>query len=362
MNKSERIEFEKICKQIDFYFSDFNLNTNRYLRVFLQKNNDSIPLEKLLEFNLMKCLNGYDQDHLIGFLSTYPFQNVEFLKNGISFRRSAFVFDKKYLQQFNKQIIHVSKLPEDIPVSKLLEQSSSYGRCNVSILKRNSNNPLFISSALIVFDQIDDAEKFYQFGKKSFETDSLRLLRFNDYCQHRKLSLRLKKKEKQKLKPEKSIQNSSQTTITNSSRKKLKGFARLVASRTICFHKFPFDSSSIDVINLKQKFLKEFGLIYIFLPEKSSDNTEGDDNLCYWLFKNRALLRQFNERLKNGDDLIFSQMKTINNNLIESIEHTILDSDQFGSIEMKQSNFNVFESRNFKRYVKVVQNFFEKKT
>lgn len=39
MNKSERIEFEKICKQIDFYFSDFNLNTNRYLRVFLQKNN-----------------------------------------------------------------------------------------------------------------------------------------------------------------------------------------------------------------------------------------------------------------------------------------------------------------------------------
>ncbi|KAH9412631.1 hypothetical protein DERP_006595 [Dermatophagoides pteronyssinus] len=388
---------EKICKQIDFYFSDFNLHHDRYLRSMIAENS-LIPVDVLFGFNLIQQLlssiddNGDDQSNdlkkkkIIEKFEHYRFENVRYIVTKQSFERfQPFVYDKNgYLKSKIDSIVHLSRLSSSkMTISSMIEwisslfndddngQNSFYG---INVCKRNKDNPNFIRSALIVLKN-EECVRILQEKINESGNNDIRLVSYRDYLRYKNKS---RMKRRQQKRQETIRQKLEKMTITKTGenieeskamkpKQKHQRIRLLVARRTLVMTGIP-DPIAKSLLLLQDKdsgvgiggdgrysfkqYLQPLGLIYLYQPKLERKSTENGQKITkrdyYLFFKNRTTMLQFYKRLTETEEESYEYHKS-----------SMITGKNISLINMVNDNDNNDLPRRFKHYVRCIRRFFQ---
>ncbi|XP_027194104.2 uncharacterized protein LOC113788842 [Dermatophagoides pteronyssinus] len=411
---------EKICKQIDFYFSDFNLHHDRYLRSMITENS-LIPVDVLFGFNLIQQLlssiddDGNDIDDqsndlkkkkIIEKFEHYRFENVRYIVTEQSFERlQPFVYDKNgYLKSKIDSIVHLSRLSSSkMTISSMIEwisslfndddgQNSFYG---INVCKRNKDNRNFIRSALIVLKN-EECVRILQEKINESGNNVIRLVSYRDYLRYKNKS---RMKRRQQKRQETIRQKLEKMTITKTGenieeskamkpKQKHQRIRLLVARRTLVMTGIP-DPIAKSLLLLQDKdsgvgidgdsrysfkqYLQPLGLIYLYQPKLERKSTENGQKITkrdyYLFFKNRTTMLQFYKRLTETEEdpmnvfcsLFIAANNNNNNNelmMVEDHKSSMITGKNFSLINMVNDNDNDLPRR-FKHYVRCIRRFFQ---
>ncbi|KAH7642891.1 hypothetical protein HUG17_9582 [Dermatophagoides farinae] len=388
---------EKICSQIDFYFSDFNLHHDRYMRSFITTENSLVPVDILLKFNLInQLLENESINNLIDVFKQYQFENVRFIAEKQSFQRiNAFVYDKSgYMKSMMDSIVHVSRLPSTVSatmvdlikwISNLFDNGEN-GLYGINVCKRSKENGNSIRSALIVLKN-GDYIQVLQEKIQSFDND-IRIVPYRDYIRY-KNKLRMKRRQKKSMINRKFgqmvIKNENNGLKTLKQQQRLHGLRSLVAKRTIIMNSIPDPIAKCMMIQdddgcrLFKQYLQPIGLVYLYRPKlnqstnNNNKNNNNNNNISrrdyYLFFKNRTLLLQFYNRLRQEDPMkVFGSLLAnsnnnnnewmmMNNETTTTTTTTMITGKNFSLINMADDDDNL--PRRFIHYVHCVRKFFQ---
>ncbi|KAJ6217330.1 hypothetical protein RDWZM_008487 [Blomia tropicalis] len=340
-----------IIRQIDYYFSDFNLQQNKYLRTFLDSSeNNAITIEHILKFKKINFYVDGDSQKLISILNQFnnQLQYCEFNAETESLRRlvnKQFVFDKKFLRKHSDRIIYLSKLPIDATIDKIQHWlSTDTNRCSVYAIKRGLNDTIL--TALIAYEKKDIVEELLsnkatkngwlklKIGKKS-ETFKCKV---KSYLEYEKIKMKRRRKCRKLRDLSKELANLSISDKSNDSGIVLgRESNQRIVKRTLLL-KCSQLTNDLKIDDIKSCF-KEFNVIYVYKISK-----DVDPGSYFILFLNRSSIKRFIQMLDN---------ETININLKDT------------TLELNSKHFNVVEVNNlpskFELYVKRVKAFFRKR-
>ena len=192
---------EEIRLKVDYYFSDINLNYNKYLRNLLKQSSNNgnylsfpntlnflnflsvyfykeISLEELMKFHAIHHLVNGDEELLFKHLCDLKCENACFVPESRTITRNPdkpFVFDKNYFKNLSSNIVYAGNLSPNTTVSSLSQWASRYGHCSILPLKREKNC-IAIQSALIGQYCLQHNENLFQYLFRYFS------FRFNGFC------------------------------------------------------------------------------------------------------------------------------------------------------------------------------------
>ncbi|KAI2801496.1 hypothetical protein BLOT_011050 [Blomia tropicalis] len=327
-----------IIRQIDYYFSDFNLQQNKYLRTFLDSSENNGK-----QFQINFYVDG-DSQKLISILNQFnnQLQYCEFNAETESLRRlvnKQFVFDKKFLRKHSDRIIYLSKLPIDATIDKIQHWlSTDTNRCSVYAIKRGLNDTIL--TALIAYEKKDIVEELLsnkatkngwlklKIGKKS-ETFKCKV---KSYLEYEKIKMKRRRKCRKLRDLSKELANLSISDKSNDSGIVLgRESNQRIVKRTLLL-KCSQLTNDLKIDDIKSCF-KEFNI-----------SKDVDPGSYFILFLNRSSIKRFIQMLDN---------ETININLKDT------------TLELNSKHFNVVEVNNlpskFELYVKRVKAFFRKR-
>lgn len=182
-------------KQIEFYFSEFNLPYDRFLRSLSEKNDGWIPIATIATFNRMKKYRPIEK--VVEILRDSKILEVS--EDGENVRRREplnLIKDKEARIEQNKRTLAVMNIPHDENTNtnelqeKLEEFFNKLSNINQVRLRRDRGKKIN-GIALVEFKTLEDCEKFFETysGENEKEKESGDILSFEG----RKLNVLTKK-------------------------------------------------------------------------------------------------------------------------------------------------------------------------
>lgn len=187
----------KIIKQIEYYFGDFNLPRDKFLREKVKIDEGWVPIETLLTFNRLKSLTEEE-----GKVADAIRQStlLEVSADGKKVRRSP----EKPLpestterqQKLDELTVYAKGFPTTATIDDLLEFFSQFGRCLNVFMRRLPSSRKFKGSVFATFDKEEDAKRFVsQEGLKYNELELTRCFK-RDHQQEKKRTREARMAEK----------------------------------------------------------------------------------------------------------------------------------------------------------------------
>uniref|UniRef100_A0A8I3WE75 Small RNA binding exonuclease protection factor La n=1 Tax=Callithrix jacchus TaxID=9483 RepID=A0A8I3WE75_CALJA len=170
----------KICHQIEYYFGDFNLPRDKFLKEQIKLDEGWVPLEIMIKFNRLNRLTT-DFNVIVEALSKSKAELMEISEDKTKIRRSPSkplpeVTDE-YKNDVKNRSVYIKGFPTDATLDDIKEWLEDKGQV-LNIQMRRTLHKAFKGSIFIVFDSIESAKKFVETpGQKYKDTDLLILFK-----------------------------------------------------------------------------------------------------------------------------------------------------------------------------------------
>ncbi|ELW67888.1 Lupus La protein [Tupaia chinensis] len=202
----------KICHQIEYYFGDFNLPQDKFLKEQIKLDEGWVPLEIMIKFNRLNCLTT-DFNAIVEALSESKAELMEISEDKTKIRRSPSkslpeVTDE-YKNDVKNRSIYIKGFPTDATYDDIKEWLEGKGEI-LNIQMRRTLQKALKGSIFAVFENIASAKKFVEAPGQKYKGTEMLILFKEDYFekknaerrQHKveaKLRAKQEQEEKQKL-------------------------------------------------------------------------------------------------------------------------------------------------------------------
>ncbi|EHB03361.1 Lupus La protein [Heterocephalus glaber] len=154
----------KICHQIEYYFGDFNLPWDKFLKEQIKLDEGWVPLEIMIKFNRLNCLTT-DFNVIVEALSKSKAELMEISEDKTKTRRSPNqplpeVTDE-YKNDVKNRSVYIKGFPTDATLDDIKAWLEDKGQV-LNIQMRRTLHKAFKGSICAVFDSIESAEKFVE--------------------------------------------------------------------------------------------------------------------------------------------------------------------------------------------------------
>ncbi|GFO29896.1 lupus la protein homolog [Plakobranchus ocellatus] len=152
----------KIVKQVEFYFGDYNLSRDRFLKEQVQLDDGWISSEIMLKFNRLKNICA-DWDVIVEALKDYS-DLVQISADGTKVRRNPSRplpgDSKERRDEIQSRTIYANRFPLDTKLDDLMDFFDSYGPVEHIFMKRDFHKHTFKGSVFVTYKTKADAEEF----------------------------------------------------------------------------------------------------------------------------------------------------------------------------------------------------------
>ncbi|CAG0911494.1 unnamed protein product, partial [Cyprideis torosa] len=196
---------EKIVRQVEYYFSDYNLPRDKFLREEIKKDEGWVSMETMLKFNRLASISNQAKV-ITDALKKAPSQFMEVSGDGSKIRRSEAKPLPEDPEEFRREVadrtVYCKGFPADVTtMAELLEFFSKYGstddvrmRKYLDKTKEEEKTYMFTGSAFVTFKDRAQAEAFMAMDTVEFKGKPLtEKIWVKDW-----LARKLEKKEKRK--------------------------------------------------------------------------------------------------------------------------------------------------------------------
>ncbi|XP_038606967.1 lupus La protein [Tachyglossus aculeatus] len=173
----------KICHQIEYYFGDFNLPRDKFLKEQIKLDDGWIPLETMIKFNRLSRLTT-DFNVIVEALKKSKAELMEISEDETKIRRSPNkplpeVTDE-YKNDVKNRSIYVKGFPTDATLDDIKEWLEGKGQVQ-NIQMRRTLHKSFKGSIFAVFDSVESAKKFVEVPGQKYKDTELLILFKEDY-------------------------------------------------------------------------------------------------------------------------------------------------------------------------------------
>uniref|UniRef100_A0A2K6F4C8 Small RNA binding exonuclease protection factor La n=1 Tax=Propithecus coquereli TaxID=379532 RepID=A0A2K6F4C8_PROCO len=173
----------RICHQIEYYFGDFNLPQDKFLKEQIKLDEGWIPLEIMIKFNRLNRLTT-DFSVSVEALSKSKAELMEISEDKTKIRRSPSkplpeVTDE-YKNNVKDRSVYIKGFPTDATLDDIKEWLEDKGQV-LNIQMRRTLHKAFKGSIFAVFDSIESAKKFVETPGQKYKDMDLLILFEEDY-------------------------------------------------------------------------------------------------------------------------------------------------------------------------------------
>ncbi|XP_032759347.1 lupus La protein isoform X1 [Rattus rattus] len=173
----------KICHQIEYYFGDFNLPRDKFLKEQIKLDEGWVPLETMIKFNRLNRLTT-DFNVIVQALSKSKAKLMEVSADKTKIRRSPSrplpeVTDE-YKNDVKNRSVYIKGFPTDATLDDIKEWLDDKGQI-LNIQMRRTLHKTFKGSIFAVFDSIQSAKKFVDTPGQKYKDTNLLILFKEDY-------------------------------------------------------------------------------------------------------------------------------------------------------------------------------------
>ncbi|KAF9318452.1 hypothetical protein BG003_011183 [Podila horticola] len=169
----------QILKQVEFYFSDSNLPSDKFMSELVSKNKEGyVSIAKISSFKRMREFT--DKDLIVEALRESP-ELLQVSEDGLTVRRkSAVVPTKDHFQRS----IYAKGFGEETPSLQLEleEYFSQYGDIKQVRMRRNNETSAFKGSVFVEYATLDEANKVAS-SKLQYKDQDLLVMSKQAYCE-----------------------------------------------------------------------------------------------------------------------------------------------------------------------------------
>uniref|UniRef100_G3TTL3 Small RNA binding exonuclease protection factor La n=1 Tax=Loxodonta africana TaxID=9785 RepID=G3TTL3_LOXAF len=196
----------KICHEIEYYFGDFILPWDKFLKEQIKLDEGWIPLEIMIKFNR---LNRFTTDFnvIVEAVSKSKVELMEISEDKTEIRsfpsKPLPEVTDEYKNELKNRSVYIKAFPTDATLDDIKEWSEDNDQVP-NILMRRTWHKAFKGSIFVVFDSIESAKKVVETpGQKYKDTDLLILFREdyfakkNEERKQNKLEAKLQAKQEQ---------------------------------------------------------------------------------------------------------------------------------------------------------------------
>uniref|UniRef100_A0A8C0MPL8 Small RNA binding exonuclease protection factor La n=2 Tax=Canis lupus familiaris TaxID=9615 RepID=A0A8C0MPL8_CANLF len=179
----------KICHQIEYYFGDFNLPRDKFLKEQIKLDEGWVPLEIMIKFNRLNRLTT-DFNVIVEALSKSKAELMEISEDKTKIRRSPSkplpeVTDE-YKNDVKNRSVYIKGFPTDATLDDIKEWLEDKGQV-LNIQMRRTLHKAFKGSIFAVFDSIESARKFVDTPDQKYKDTDLLIL-FKEQEEKQKLA------------------------------------------------------------------------------------------------------------------------------------------------------------------------------
>lgn len=196
-------QFEKILKQVEYYFGDINLPRDKFLQEEMKKDNGWIPLSTMLKFNRLATITT-NLDSI-----TKALQNsslVDISEDNQKIRRSIEVplpdNSLEYWQEIKRRTVYMKGFPQDLTLDDIAAFVGQFGTTQNIVMRKTKGGKetprIFKGSVFVTYSNQEEAKKLAAIEELKFkDTHELIHMMQDDYWAS-KYNERQKQKEKKK--------------------------------------------------------------------------------------------------------------------------------------------------------------------
>ncbi|BFY97836.1 hypothetical protein BsWGS_00876 [Bradybaena similaris] len=179
----------RIIKQIEYYFSDFNLLSDKFLKEKIQEDDGWVTIDTMLKFNRLKEITDNAQT-ICEALKKSSSGLMEVSEQGDKIRRSLSKpltsNTKKKRKEIIDRTVFAKPFPLDVKLDDLLEFFEGYGQLDSVIMNKHFEKKTFKGSVFVTFSNKEDATKFVSEEETKFKEQALEVKCFQiDYFTHK---------------------------------------------------------------------------------------------------------------------------------------------------------------------------------
>ncbi|GFS60891.1 lupus La protein [Trichonephila clavipes] len=176
---------QKIIRQVEYYFGNYNLSKDKFLKEQITLDDGWVPLETLVKFNRLKSLTE-DFDTICTALKKSPNELIEISEDSTKIRRRVEkpLPEGSYLSEddVEDRTLYVKGFNRNNTLDELLEFFKNYKVEHVFMKKRfQGKKKFFKGSCFVSFDTQEDAQKFLDNKSIKFEGTELLKEKKKDY-------------------------------------------------------------------------------------------------------------------------------------------------------------------------------------
>ncbi|GFR11655.1 lupus La protein homolog [Trichonephila clavata] len=194
---------QKIIRQIEYYFGNFNLSKDKFLKEQIKLDDGWVPLETLVKFNRLKSLTE-DFDTICKALAKSSNELIEISEDSTKIRRRVEkpLPEGSFINQddVEDRTLYVKGFKRNNTLDELLEFFKDYKVEHVFMRKRfQGNKKVFKGSCFVSFNTQEDAQQFLDNKSIKFEGTELLKEKKKDYTKRKDIyydNLRAEKEKK----------------------------------------------------------------------------------------------------------------------------------------------------------------------
>uniref|UniRef100_A0A5S6Q1D2 La-related protein 7 n=1 Tax=Trichuris muris TaxID=70415 RepID=A0A5S6Q1D2_TRIMR len=176
--------YTKILKQIEFYFCDINIARDKFLNAELEKNDNWLPIDSLMNFSRLKSLSSDSKETVVNALKALPSNVVEFNEDMMKIRRLPSLKPVSNTPEFWESVTQrsavVSGFPKEATLDEIKEFCEKYGNVECVRLRKNHGN-VFTGSAFVAFANKEELDKFLSLPTPRYNGTELNVISESEF-------------------------------------------------------------------------------------------------------------------------------------------------------------------------------------
>jgi len=147
---------DKILHQLEFYFSDSNLRTDKFLKTCIYSTQEGyVDIEVLLKFNKMRTLCNGDLKTLVSVAQKS--QQLVLSEDHTKIKRKAPIPEK--FDNFSTRTIYVDNLPKNSTIESLQAIFNKSGKINIINIPKDKESKQIKGFAFVEYNTLEQAKK-----------------------------------------------------------------------------------------------------------------------------------------------------------------------------------------------------------
>uniref|UniRef100_A0A0D9S0K8 Small RNA binding exonuclease protection factor La n=1 Tax=Chlorocebus sabaeus TaxID=60711 RepID=A0A0D9S0K8_CHLSB len=172
----------QICRQIEYYFGDFNLPRDKLLREQMKLDEGWVSLEIMIKFNRLNCLTT-DFNVIVETLSKSEAELMEISEDKTKIRRSLSKPLPEVTDEYKNDVnrsVYIKGFQTDATLDDTKEWLEDKGQV-LNTQMRRTLHKTFKGSIFVVFDSIESTKKFVEAPGQKYKDTGLLILFKDNY-------------------------------------------------------------------------------------------------------------------------------------------------------------------------------------